>query len=97
MAAQSYATSLEDLDISVSAPPSGYSTAYTLGANYVQAIGSYKGATFYLAYYYSSHLVYCAAETSDAKAMEACQMLTGKKLPDATDMGQAGYSQFILY
>ncbi|ACC97626.1 PilE-like protein [Elusimicrobium minutum Pei191] len=95
LATRAYTTDKDSLDIGVPAQ-SKYFSDYSLRATYAQVLGTYNSTNFYLAYYYGKNYVYCAAATSNEEAKKICVMLSGKSTPDAINLGETGYSQYLM-
>lgn len=99
LATGSYTTNKSDLDIEISYPTGRFfESYYNFNSKYAEVRGSYKGTRFYIAYYYSPNMdyVFCAAQTGNSEANKICQIISGKSAPDAANLGQSGFSQYMI-
>lgn len=99
LATGSYTRNKSDLDIEISYPTGRFfRNAYTFNAEYVQVLGYYKDTIFYIAYYYKPNMdyVFCAAQTGNLEANKICQIISGRDAPDAVNLGDSGFSQYMM-
>lgn len=99
LATGSYTRNKSDLDIEIPYLRGRFFwNAYVFRASYVQVLGYYKDTRFYIAYYYSPNMdyVFCSAQTGNLEANKICQDLSGREAPDAVNLGEPGYSQYMM-
>lgn len=99
LATGSYTTNKSDLDIEIPQLRGRvFRYSYQFRASYVQAFGYYKDTSFYIAYYYSTNMdyVFCAAQTGNLEANKICQIISGREAPDAVNLGDPGFSQYMM-